>query len=207
MLRNNPKMAGKRATPRERLIDAALELAAERPWADVSLADVAARAGLGLAELYEHAPSKAHLVQAWLRRIDAAVLAGPAAPADESARDRLFEVLMRRIEAIRPHKAAVASLVDGLSKDPVQALCGWPALTRSMSWMLEAAGIDASGLKGALRARGLALVWLAALRAFLADEGEDLGSTMAALDKALKRAEPFGRALDGRAHAAPQNAG
>ncbi len=202
-------MAGKRATPRERLIDAALALAAERPWAGVSLADVAAKAGLALAELHEHAPSKSHLVRAWLSRIDAAVLAGPAADPAEPARDRLFEVLMRRIETIRPQKAAVASIVDGLSKDPVQALCGWPALLRSMSWMLEAAGIDASGLKGALRARGLALVWLATLRAFLADEGEDLGSTMAALDKALKRAEPFGRALDGHAHAAAasQNAG
>ena len=207
MLRDTLRMAGKRATPRERLIDAALELAAERPWAAVSLADVAAKAGLGLAEFHEHAPSKAHLVGAWLRRIDAAVLAGPAASAEDPARDRLFEVLMRRIEAIRPHKAAVASIVDGLSKDPVQALCGWPALTRSMSWMLEAAGIDASGLKGALRARGLALVWLATLRAFLSDEGEDLGSTMAALDKALTRAEPFGRALDGPARAASQNAG
>ncbi len=200
-------MAGKRATPRERLIDAALELAAERPWAGVSLADVAAKAGLSLAELHEHTPSKAHLVQAWLRRIDAAVLSGPAASADDSARDRLFEVLMRRIEAIRPHKAAVASIVDGFTRDPVQALCGWPALLRSMSWMLEAAGIDASGLKGALKAKGLALIWLATLRAFLADEGEDLGSTMAALDKALKRAEPFGRALEGRTQAASQNAG
>ena len=76
-----------------------------------------------------------------------------------------------------------------------------------MSWMLEAAGIDASGLKGALKAKGLALVWLATLRAFLADDGEDLGATMAALDKALKRAEPFGRALEGRAHLASQNAG
>lgn len=199
-------MAGKRATPRERLIDAALALAVERPWTSVTLADVAAKAGLALAELYEHAPSKAHLVGAWLRRIDAAVLAGPAPDSGEPARDRLFEVLMRRIEAIRPQKAAVASIVDGLSKDPVQALCGWPALLRSMSWMLEAAGIDASGLKGALRARGLALIWLATLRAFLADEGEDLGSTMAALDKALKRAEPFGRALDGRIQAASQNA-
>ena len=200
-------MAGKRATPRERLIDAALELAAERPWAGVSLADVAVRAGLSLAELHEHTPSKAHLVQAWLRRIDAAVLSGPAASADDSARDRLFEVLMRRIEAIRPHKAAVASIVDGFTRDPVQALCGWPALLRSMSWMLEAAGIDASGLKGALKAKGLALIWLATLRAFLSDEGEDLGSTMAALDKALKRAEPFGRALEGRAQPQSQNAG
>src|SRR5436190_22196877 len=154
-------MAGKRVTPRdrtpkERLIDAALELAAEQPWPEITLADVAAKAGVSLAEASEHARSKAHLVRGYLRRVDAAVLAGPAPGADEPVRDRLFEVLMRRIEAHRAQKPAVASIIKGLAADPVAALCGWPALLRSMSRMLEAAGIDASGIKGALRARGLA---------------------------------------------------
>jgi AcrR family transcriptional regulator len=200
-------MAGKRTTPLERLVDAALKLASERPWARITLGEIAAEAALSLAELHEAAPAKSHIVRAFLRRIDAAVLAGPAPDLSEPARDRLFDVLMRRFDALKPHKAAVASIVDGLSRDPVQALCGWPALLRSMSWMLEAAGLDASGIKGALRARGLALVWLTGLRTFLTDSSEDLSATMAALDQALKRAEPFGRALDGSDYAAPQNAG
>jgi AcrR family transcriptional regulator len=204
-------MAARRASSRDsvkdRLVDAALALAAERPWPGVTLADIAAKAGLGLAELHGLAPTKAHVLRLWLARVDAAVLAGPVPDPADPVRDRLFEVLMRRIDALKPHKAAVASMADGLMRDPVQALCGWPALLRSMAWMLEAAGLDASGLRGALRARGLALVWLAALRAFLSDESEDLGTTMAALDKALKRAEPFGRALDGAVHVAPQKAG
>jgi AcrR family transcriptional regulator len=190
-------MAGKRADPLKRLIDAALALAAERPWASVSLADIAARADLNLSAVHAHARSKTHLVRAYMREIDAKVLGGPSPSPDDPARDRLFEVLMRRVDAIRPHRQAVASILHGLTADPAAALCGWPALLRSMSWMLEAAGLDASGLRGALRARGLAMVWLATLRAFLSDESEDLGSTMAALDKALKRAEPFGRLLDG----------
>lgn len=200
-------MAGKRTTPLERLVDAALKLAAERPWARITLSEIAAEAGLSLAELHEAAPGKSHVVRAFLRRIDAAVLAGPAPDLSEPARDRLFDVLMRRFDALKPHKEAVASIVDGLTRDPVQALCGWPGLLRSMSWMLEAAGLDASGIKGALRARGLALVWLTGLRTFLTDSSEDLSATMAALDRALKRAEPFGRALDGSVHVAPQNAG
>lgn len=200
-------MAGKRTTPLERLVDAALKLASERPWARITLGEIAAEAALSLAELHEAAPAKSHIVRAFLRRIDAAVLAGPAPDLSEPARDRLFDVLMRRFDALKPHKAAVASIVDGLSRDPVQALCGWPALLRSMSWMLEAAGLDASGIKGALRARGLALVWLTGLRTFLTDSSEDLSATMAALDQALKRAEPFGRALYGSDYAAPQNAG
>jgi AcrR family transcriptional regulator len=200
-------MTGTSETPRDRLVDAALALAAERRWVDVTLAQVAEKAGLGLAELHEHAPTKAHLLRLWLQQIDAKVLAGPPPDSTDSVRDRLFEVLMRRVDALKPHKAAVASILDGLSCDPVAALCGWPGLLRSMAWMLEAAGVDASGLKGALRARGLALVWLATLRTFLTDESDDTAATMAALDKALKRAEPFGRALDRARHAAPQRAG
>jgi AcrR family transcriptional regulator len=199
-------MAGKRADPLKRLVDAALALAAERPWATVSLADITARAGLNLSAVHAHAPSKSHLVRAWLREVDGAVLAGSSPSPKDSVRDRLFEVLMRRVDALRPHKQAVASILHGLTADPVAALCGWPALLRSMSWMLEAASLDASGVRGALRARGLALVWLATLRAFLADESEDLGSTMAALDKALKRAEPFGRLLDGAGRPPSQEA-
>ena len=191
----------------ERLVDAALKLAGERPWAQISLREIAREAGLSLAELHEAAPSKSHVVRAFLRRIDAAVLAGPAPDLSEPVRDRLFDVLMRRFDALKPHKAAVSSIVDGLTRDPLQALCGWPALLRSMSWMLEAAGLDTSGIRGALRAKGLALVWLSSLRTFLTDESEDLSATMAALDAALKRAEPFGRALDGRIYVAPQNAG
>lgn len=200
-------MADQRTTSLERLVDAALGLAAARPWAQISLNEIAKAAGLSLAELHEAAPTKSHVVRAFLKRIDAAVLAGPAPEFSEPVRDRLFDVLMRRFDALKPHKDAVASIVEGFSRDPVAALCGWPGLLRSMSWMLEAAGLDASGLRGALRAKGLALVWLAALRTFLTDSSEDLSATMAALDKALKRAEPFGRALDGSAHAAPQNAG
>ncbi|MBM3548648.1 MAG: TetR family transcriptional regulator [Alphaproteobacteria bacterium] len=204
-------MAGKRTSPdrepKDRLIDAALALAAEKAWSRVTLAEIAEKAGLSLAELHRAAPTKTHLLRLWLQRIDAAVLAGPTPDSSEPARDRLFEVLMRRLDALKPGKAALASVVDSVSRDPAQAFCGWPALLRSMSWMLEAAGIDASGLKGALRARGLALVWLASLRTFLTDESEDMAATMATLDRALKRAEPFGRALDGAFNIAPQRAG
>lgn len=190
-------MADKPTGSLDRLVDAALALAAERPWASVSLSEIASKAGLSLAELHAAAPGKPQIVRAFMKRIDAAVLAGPAPDAGEPTRDRLFDVLMRRFDALKPHKAGLSSIVDGLTRDPVQALCGWPALLRSMAWMLEAAGLDASGLKGTMRAKGLALVWLSALRVFLTDDSEDLSATMAALDKALKRAEPFGRALDG----------
>ncbi len=66
---------------------------------------------------------------------------------------------------------------------------------RSMAWMLEAAGVSAAGLRGTLRAKGLAAVWLYALRAWKTDDSADLAGTMAALDKALDQAERFSSML------------
>jgi hypothetical protein len=54
--------------------------------------------------------------------------------------------------------------------------------------MLQAAGVSTVGLRGELRVRGLVGVWIWAMRAFARDQTEDLAPTMAALDKALSRA-------------------
>jgi AcrR family transcriptional regulator len=173
---------------RQRIVDAALDLAAERGWAGLGLADIAAAAGVGLADLHGQFGSKAAILRTFFRSVDGAVLAGPA-PADEPARDRLFEVLMRRFDALASRKAAVAAVVRDLPADPPAALCALAHLGCSMAWMLEAAGIPSAGLMGLARAKGLSFVWLNALRVWLNDDTPDLARTMAALDKGLRRAE------------------
>ena len=55
--------------------------------------------------------------------------------------------------------------------------------------MLEGAGIDSSGLAGAVRVRGLALIWLATFRVWLDDDEAGLAKTMAELDRRLRQAE------------------
>jgi len=187
-------------TEHDRIIDAAMGLFAERGWRGVSLADIAAAADLSLADLYGRFPSKLAVVEAFLARIDAAMLAGGSAP-DASVRDRLFDVLMRRFEALKPHRLALRALLRDLRGDPLAALCLSRAYARSMAWALEAAGLDSHGLRGALRVKGLGATHLATLRVFLDDDGEDLGRTMAALDRHLKRLESIVRSFPGRRRA------
>jgi hypothetical protein len=73
-----------------------------------------------------------------------------------------------------------------------QLLTGLP---RSMAWMLEAAEIDPRGLAGLARVKGTVAIWLATIRAWAGDGSADLGPTMAALDRALDRAEQVARSL------------
>jgi AcrR family transcriptional regulator len=181
------------ADPASHVIDVALTLAAEKGWRDLALADIAEAAGFSLAELYALYSSKAAILAAYSRSIDSAVLAEVAAPegdgAKESAKDRLFDLLMRRFDKLDAHKAGLLRIAEDTGRDPLSLVCSLARLDRSMAAMLEAAGIPAGGLGGLLRVKGLAAVYLAGLRAWFRDESADKAKTMAALDRALSRAE------------------
>jgi AcrR family transcriptional regulator len=174
--------------PRQRLIAAALALAADKGWRRTGMADIAAAAGVSLAETQRLFRSKFALLAGFRRDIDQAVLAGAAPSADESVRDRLFDVLMRRFEALKPHRVALKVILrDSIGTPaPVKAL---PGLLRSMSWMLAAASIPAAGYRGRLTTRLVAALYLSVFPAFLQDDGADLGTTMAVLDRRLRQVE------------------
>ena len=172
------------------IVDSALELAASRGWAETSLGDIAEAAGLTLAQLHGTFPSKTAIVAAYTTRVNETVL-NDIDPelADKSSRERLFDVLMKRFDAMNPHKEAVRSILRASTSD-VEALARGPlSLYRSMRWMMEAANISSSGVRGQLRIKGLALIYLAVLRTWFNDDSEDMARTMASLDRQLHRAE------------------
>lgn len=177
------------STAQDRLIDAALSLAARQGWRGTGMAAIAAEAGLPLGEAYAAAPSRLALLAAFHRRIDQMALAG-AGESQEPARDRLFDALMRRFDALAPHRPALRAVWRDSLGDPT-ALLGVPALLCSMAWMLEAAGVSAAGIGGRLRTHLLAGLYLSVLRVFFDDDSADLAKTMAALDRCLRRAESW----------------
>ena len=91
---------------------------------------------------------------------------------------------------LRPHKDAVRALAREAMRLPPAglALAAGPLRT-SLQWMLAAARVEPWGALQPLQLKGLGLVYLSVLRVWLADDGEDQARTMAALDKALSRAD------------------
>ena len=155
-------------------------------------------AGVSLAALRGEFASTLAILAAHIKSIDRLVLAGGDGDMDEeSARERLFDVLMRRLEILVPHQAAIRSLMRSASCNPGLALALNGLGVRSMQWMLSAAGIAASGPKGTIRAQGLALLFADVLRVW-ADDDDDAGRarTMAALDRALGRGQRLSGLLD-----------
>src|SRR5512144_2877623 len=173
----------------DRILQAALALAKERGWRRTSLADIAARAEVSLLDLYRECSSKTAILLRLIDSTDLAALAQGAAAAADSRRDRLFDLLMRRFGALQSRREGMVAILRDLPFDPMTLLCLSARLGRSMAWMLEAAGISSEGCAGWFRAKGLALIYLDALRVWMKDDSPDLARTRAAVDKGLRRAD------------------
>ena len=174
----------------------ALELAQEMGWAQVRLSDVAERAEITLPELFDIVEDKTDILVLFGRMIDRRVLEVIGQPEpDVSARDQLFDILMERFEILNDYRPGLLPILESFKFDPKQAVISAPYLCRSMSWMLETAGIDTGGIRGAMKVAGLTGVYLKTLHVWKDDESADLAKVMAALDKDLGRAEQFANTL------------
>ncbi len=190
-----PKPAA--APPKDRIIDATMELAAERDWHDFGLTDVAARAEVTLAELRDAFPSKGAVLAGFSRRIDKIVLDGTTADLDEeSGRERLFDVLMRRLDAMAPYRMGLESVSEWVRGDALAAAALNGVALNSMRYMLAAAGIKAEGRTGALKLQGVVFAWARVLDVWFLDTEPGLARTMAALDRELRRGETLSARVD-----------
>jgi AcrR family transcriptional regulator len=163
----------------DRALDAALALAIDRPWRDITLLEIARAAEVPFAELYARAPTKAVLLRRLSSRLDAAALQ----PGDEAAplHDRLFDLVMGRLEAMEPHRFPLIAVAQDE---------GWAVvarrLPRTARAFLEAAGVSTEGWKGAARVAAMTAVWARVLQVWRDDEGA-LNRTMAEIDKRLRQ--------------------
>jgi AcrR family transcriptional regulator len=193
------KTEGKSAATdtRGRIVDALMELAAETRFEDISIRDICKAADVSLADFRDAFPSKGAVLAGFSRRIDRVVLAQDTGElADESPRERLFDVLMRRLEAMTPYREGVREAIAWLRREPAAALAMNQASMNSMRFMLEAAGIEAHGAGGAIKLQGLALAWGRVLQVWLDDEDPALSKTMAELDRVLTRGEQAAAGVD-----------
>ena len=178
--------------PRNAIIDALLELAGERNWEDITISDVAARANVSLSTFRDIFPAKGAVLAGFSRRIDHIVLdAAGDGLTGEPVKERLFDVLMRRLDALAPYKLGLEAISDWTRRAPLAAAAINRVVVNSMRFMLEAAGIESEGPVGAFKLQGLALAWMRVLRVWFRDDDPGLASTMAALDRELTRGGGF----------------
>jgi AcrR family transcriptional regulator len=192
-LSGSPAPAG----DRDKIVAAFLALLADKRLEQIGLAEIAEGAGVTLAALRGEFGSPLAILAAHIKNVDRAVLSEDFSDmTEEPSRERLFDVLMRRLEILAPHRDAIRSLLRSARRSPPLTLMLNKLAVRSQQWMLTAAGVDAAGPGGMMRAQGLAVLFASVLRAWVDDDDPGLARTMAALDRALGRGQRFAGLLD-----------
>ena len=185
-----PALPAPGGTDRDNIIAAFMALLAHKPFEEIGFGEISKHAGVTLAVARGEFGSTIGILAAYSKELDRKVLLGGEGDmAEEPPRERLFDVLMRRIEVMTPYREAVRSLLKSVSRNPGLALALNGFAVRSQQWMLTAADIDAAGPRGLIRAQGLAMLFASVLRTWINDEDEGLAKTMAALDRALGRGQ------------------
>ncbi|MFI5014788.1 MAG: TetR/AcrR family transcriptional regulator [Hyphomicrobiales bacterium] len=184
-------------SPRDRVIDALMGLAAEKPFGEIGLAEIALRAEVSLAELRDLFPSKGAILGAFSKRIDHIVLEGTGSElAEEPVRERVLDIMMRRFDALKPYREGLRSIRRDLRCDPLSIAAMNQVAMNSQRFMLAAAGVDTTDALGPLKLQGAVAVFARAFETFLDDDDEDLARTMARLDKELDKGERLLRLAD-----------
>ncbi|MEQ9190743.1 MAG: hypothetical protein RLQ25_09605 [Alphaproteobacteria bacterium] len=187
-------------TRTESIAGAALDLAARHGWRNVTLGMIARQCGVPLVDLSPDLTGRqavyTALADALVRR---ALQENEALGGDESARDRLFAMIMASFDLLAAHRAGALDVLAAMRRDPARLAWGWRRLVDAARRILRAAAPaepdghagqarPCAGVCDGLGARVIAGVWLAGLRAWKDEDSPDMPATMAALDRALDRA-------------------
>lgn len=179
------------------VIEAAFALARLQGWENTSMTEIAAKAGVKLPDLYDYFDDRSAILSAYEHQVDKRVLALAEESGSKTgpARDRIFDILMDRFDILNEERDALCAILGSVPRDPKQAVIALPHLAQSLNRMMDAAGINTNGIKGAVKLAGLSTIYLKTLWVWTNDDSPDMAKTMAALDQNLDRAERWGGML------------
>ncbi len=160
-----------------------MRLAAEQPWSDIEITDIAREAGVSLAEFRDAFPSKGAVLGGFARMIDAKVLAGverrPRRRTAAGAAVRRADAPPRRDDALQ---AGLRRIAFALRGDPLALAALNGVALNSQRFMLASAGIATEGPLGGLKLQGTVIAFARTMETWLDDDDPSLARTMARLD-------------------------
>ena len=182
-----------RIKTRDRIVDAAIALAEVKNWEAIRLHQVASELGLSLDHIREEFREKDEIVDAWFDRADSAMLKDAAA-SDSSLltrRERMHRAIMSWLDALSVHKQVTRQMI--LEKlEPGHVHIQFPALmrvSRTVQWMREAAGYDASFPRRAVEEVAHTSIYLTTFSYWMWDSSPRSERTRRFLEGQLRRAD------------------
>ena len=186
----------------DQIVDTAVELGEQNSWEAVRLNDVATTLGITLDDVRAHFREKEDIVDAWFERADSAML--KVAQASDfpylNPRQRLHRLIMAWLGALYPYRKTTRQMIFG-KLEPGHIHIQVPGLiriSRTVQWMREAAGRNATYIRRALEETGLTTIYLAAFMHWMNDSSSGSAKTGRFLDNCLAIAESADRMLFAR---------
>jgi AcrR family transcriptional regulator len=175
-------------------LDAAMQMIEADGWVAFSLPALARTLNVPVGEVYGQFPSRAAVLNVLGKRLDAQMLDLSGEELEElNPRERLFELIMRRLDAMKPYKVALKKIARDSRGDLEAALAGFGSMSRAVVELVDAAGLRGPGSLLARHAVGL--LYLRVLRVWLDDDDPEQAKTLAELDKGLARMERAAQGL------------
>jgi AcrR family transcriptional regulator len=161
-------------------------------WDAVRLRRVAETLGCPLAALHGRFRDLDAVADAWFAGAGHAMVAPVDADFfDRPTPERLHFLIMRWFDALAPHRRVTAAMLRG------KLYPGHPHhwapmifnLSRTIHWLRDAAGLDATGRRRQIEEIGLTGVFLATLAAWCRDRSDGQEKTRRRLEQALERSD------------------
>lgn len=178
-----------KALLQEKIHHAAFRLAGVMEWQSVSLWMVADEAGLDVAVVRDLYPDQNILLQNIVQHMDDGILADFSYDPACSCKDRLFDVLMERFDAMNVNRTAHLSFLRSFGWVQCDKPRHIKLYVQSLERYMRAAGLETDGLAGMGRVAAFSLAYLYVLYKWAMDDTQDLSPTMAVLDQMLGRLE------------------
>jgi AcrR family transcriptional regulator len=176
------------------LVNLAFALVAERGWHHLSFTELARRADVPLVRVYAELPDRMALLRALGRRLDAQMLDIATADLDGlSPRERLFELMMRRFDAMGPCKEGLRALSRQAAGDLGLIATGLCNVGRLSRWLLDAAETSDGPAARTVAQKVLGAIYVRVFNVWLDDDTPDMARTLAELDRRLQQAENVAR--------------
>jgi hypothetical protein len=179
------------------LMDGLLAILAQQGWRCYPTASLASALGIAEPQLQACFPSPGSVITALNRYLNQAMLDGYAVVVGESVRDRLFDLIMRRFDAMLPYRPALVRLTRDWWCHPLLKASVLETTKGTIALMLRQAGGPTHGWQKSLAEAGLTLLYADTMRIWLKDDSSDQGQTMARLERNLERADGWAHKLLG----------
>jgi len=173
------------------LIDASFRMIEANGWDAFTFQRLSEKNKISLKKIKEKFKSKNALLKEFSKMIDSKVEKNFDLNDMEktSIKDNLFELIMLRLELMRPYRKALKKVLLSFKKKPLMIKSVSSSVSNSIDFYLELTNAYDKSIFDFFKKKSMLLIYSYIFTIWLQDDSEELSKTMSELDRLLSLAE------------------